>query len=458
MTQGSPAKLIFSFALPLILGNLGQQLYAITDTVIVGQGVGLGALASLGATDGIYWFVLWPVQFLTQGFSVLITQNIGAGDEKGTKRSIAMSALLCLVIGALISLIFPLMARPMLRALRTPPEIFDGALAYITVMYAGTLVVMGYNMVSAVLRAFGDGKTPLIAMVIAAAVNIGLDLIFVLAFKWGIVGAAAATIFSQLVAFLYCLWIVGTIPAVKMEPRDWKINRAVIKRLLQLGTPLAFSHVAIVIGGVILQFAINKFGPSFIAAFTATNKLYGLLESSAVSFGFATATYMGQNWGARALARIRSGMKSALALAAASALAISAAMLAFGKYLLMLFISASDADAPLVLDLAYQYLQVLSATLIILYILYVYRSALQGMGNTVVPMVAGLLECGGRISVALLLPKIMGGYGLFFAESTAWTLSAVCVSASYYAFLRRLSPQDPGAGPKIKVKGFQRKG
>ena len=439
MTKGNPTKLILSFALPLILGNLGQQLYMITDTVIVGQGVGLKALAALGATDWIYWLVLWPVQLLTQGFAVLITQNIGEGNGRSIKKSIAMSAVLCLVIGTLISVFFPLLARPLLRFLETPQDIFDGAHSYVTVMYAGTLIVMAYNMAAAVLRAFGDGKTPLIGMIIAAVLNISLDLLLVMGLKWGIVGAAVATIFSQLVAFLYCLLMIGRIPVVNMEREDWKPDALVMKRLLKLGTPLALSHVAIVIGGIILQFVINGFGSLFVAAFTATNKLYGLLESSATSFGFATSTYMGQNWGAGNLERVRTGMRSAVKLAAAVSVAVSVLMLLFGRHLLLMFISSEDANAPAVLELAYQYLMIMSVTLMILYALHVYRAAIQGMGNTVIPMIAGLLECVGRVSVALFLPKIMGEYGLFFAETTAWLFSAVCVTTAYYVIVRKMT-------------------
>ena len=432
MTKGNPTKLIFSFALPLILGNLGQQLYMITDTVIVGQGVGLNALASLGATDWIYWLVLWPVQFLTQGFAVLITQNIGEGNEKSIRKSIAMSAILCLTIGILVSAVFPLLARPLLGLLETPEDIFDGACSYVTVMYGGTLIVMAYSMASAVLRAFGDGKTPLAGMIIAAVLNIGLDLLLVMGFKWGIAGAAAATIFSQLAAFLYCLVMIGKIPAISMKREDWSIDASVIKRLLKLGTPLALSHVAIVFGGIILQFVINGFGSLFIV--------------------FATATYMGQNFGAGNLQRIRMGMRSAVKLAAVFSVAISVLMLLFGRYLLLMFISSADANAQEVLSLAYQYLAIMSATLPILYALHVYRSAIQGMGNTIIPMIAGLLECVGRVSVAVFLPRAMGEYGLFYAESTAWLCSAVCVSAAYYVLVRKMSVLGGRAEGRGKVK------
>lgn len=449
MTQGNSTKLIFSFALPLILGNLGQQLYMITDTVIVGQGVGLEALASLGATDWIYWLVLWPVQFLTQGFAVLITQNIGEGNDKNTRKSIAMSALLCLVIGTLISVIFPLLAESILHLLKTPEDIYDGARIYVTILYGGTLIVMMYNMASAVLRSFGDGKTPLIGMMIAAILNIGLDLILVMGFHWGIAGAALATIFSQLAAFLYCLWVIGRLPLVP-GGGDWRIDISVCRRLLALGTPLALSHVAIVIGGIILQFVINGFGSLFVAAFTAANKLYGLLESSAISFGFATATYVGQNWGARNLQRIRKGMKSAMKLSAVFAISISVGMLLFGRYLLMLFISNAEGNAFQVLELAFRYLMTLSVPLIILYALHVYRSAVQGMGNTTVPMAAGLLECVGRVSVALLFPEFLGETGLFFAEPAAWLGSVICVTPAYYIIVNRAQKRGIQRNPKAE--------
>ena len=211
-----------------------------------------------------------------------------------------------------------------------------------------------------------------------------------------------------------------------------------------LGTPLALSHVAIVIGGIILQFVINGFGSLFVAAFTATNKLYGLLESSAISFGFATATYMGQNWGARNLKRIRKGMQSAMKLSAVFAVSISVSMLLFGRYLLMLFISNADGNASQVLELAFRYLVVLSVPLIILYALHVYRSAVQGMGNTLVPMAAGLLECVGRVSVALLFPRLRGETGLFFAEPAAWLGSVICVTPAYYIIVNKAQKRSAG--------------
>jgi len=436
MTKGNPTKLILLFALPLILGNFGQQLYMVVDAIIVGQGVGVEALAALGATDWIYWLVLWTVQAMTQGFSILITQNFGSGNHRQLRKSITMSTLLCLFIGIALTVASLLAAKPLLTLLKTPSNIYEGSLSYITVMYAGTLIVTAYNMASAILRSFGDGKTPLIAMAIAAVTNIGLDLLFVIVFGWGITGAATATLIAQLISFLYCLHIIRKIPIIRTERTDWSIDGPIIKKLCKLGFPLAFQHTVIAIGGMILQSVINGFGFIFVAGFTATNKLYGMLESSAISFGFSTSTYMAQNWGANLVERLEKGLKSAVKLSVIVSVAISAAMLIFGRDLLGMFVPSSSKSASQVLDIAYQYLFIMSVLLVILYLLHTYRSALQGLGNTIAPMISGFIEFAMRVGIAVVLPSVIGEFGIFFAEPAAWAGAAVYLIIAYYREIR----------------------
>ena len=305
MTEGSPAKLILSFSLPLMAANLGQQLYMIVDTMIVGKGVGVEALASVGATDWSYWLALWVIQAMTQGFAISISQHFGEGNQSRIKKTVAMSIWLCLGIGVVLTVSGLVFARFLLRILQTPDPIFQGALSYLMILYAGILAVMAYNMAAAILRSLGDGKTPLIAIVIAAITNILLDLLFVLVFRWGVAGAAFATVLAQLLAFIYCLLVMRKIDLLKMERKDWKPESSIIKRQCGLGIPLALQHVLIAIGGMILQSSINRHGFVFIAGFTATNKIYGLLESSAISLGYAVTTYTAQNYGAGRYDRIR---------------------------------------------------------------------------------------------------------------------------------------------------------
>jgi len=436
MTEGKPGKLIFAFALPLMMGNVFQQLYTVVDTMVVGKYLGVGALAALGAADWMNWMMLGIIQGFTQGFAILMAHEFGAGQYENLRRVIGNSCVLSALFSILLVMFGQLLARPVLILLQTPGDILPDSLLYLQIMFLGIPVVMAYNLLACILRSLGDGKTPLQAMVFASLTNIVLDLLFVMVFHWGIAGAAAATVIAQMASGLFCMYHISRIDMLHLQKGDLCLRVGLSWKLLGLGFPMAFQNCIIAVGGMIVQFVINGFGSLFIAAFTATNKLYGLLESTAISFGFATATYMGQNWGAGNLERIRMGMRSAMKLAAVFSVSISLLMLAFGKNLLLLFISSANEDAPRVLELAYQYLVIMSVTLMILYILHVYRSAIQGMGNTIVPMIAGIMECVGRISVALLLTRVMGEYGLFFAESAAWLGSAACVAPAYYFMVR----------------------
>lgn len=425
MTSGKPAKLLLLFSFPLILGNLGQQLYMIVDAIIVGQGVGVEGLAAVGATDWTYWLALWVIQGTTQGFGILIAQYFGEGSREKMRKAIAMSIGLCAGTGVLLTGICLLIARPMLRLLQTPENIFNGASAYLLTMFAGILIVMAYNMAASVLRALGDGRTPLIAIVMAAVTNIALDLLFVFGFHWGVVGAAAATVIAQFIAFLYCFAVLRRMELVKLQRKDWHVDRMMIKRLFSLALPLVLQSILIAAGGMVLQSAINRQGFLFLAGFTATNKVYGLLESSAISLGYAMTTYVAQNYGAGLQQRIRQGLKSGVGIAVLFSVGVTILMILGGKPILSLFIDTSSSNAPKVLEIAYQYLFIMSCLLCALYLLYVFRSTLQGMGNTIIPMLSGLMEFLARVCAALIGARIWGETVLFFAEPGAWIAAAV---------------------------------
>lgn len=425
MTKGNPIKLIALFSFPLIIANLGQQFYMIVDAMIVGKGVGVEALAAVGATDWAYWLALWAVQALAQGFAIPVSQSFGEGDPQKVRASVAMSVKLCLAIGIVLTGVCFVIAKPLLILLQTPKNIFDGAFAYLFTMYGGILVVIAYNMASSILRAFGNGRTPLVAIIIAGVTNIILDIIFVLVFQWGIIGAAVATVSAQFLAFLYCLSVLRNMPLLKFEKNDWKLNKSIIKRQCQMGVPLALQHVLITIGGMILQSAINQQGFVFIAGFTATNKIYGLLESSAISVGYAATTFMAQNFGAGKYDRIRTGLKNAAGFAAALSIGISGIMLLIGKNILWLFIDTANTNAAEVHAIAWHYLVIMCCILIVLYMLHVFRCTLQGLGNSKVPFWSGVMEFFARVSVALIFSKLWGSGWIFYAEPLAWTAASV---------------------------------
>lgn len=442
MTQGRPGKLIISFALPLMVGNVFQQLYTLVDAAVVGQVVGVEALAALGAADWINWLVLSAVSGFTQGFSILVSQRFGAGDEQGLRKGVAMSCALAVVIAALVTAASLCLAQPVLRLLNTPDNIIGGSLTYLTICFAGIPVIMLYNLMGSFLRALGDGRTPLYAMLIAAGINIGLDLLFVAVFHWGIAGAAVATVIAQAFSGLFCLNAVRHLSVLRLQRADWQRDWPLMGQLMRLGTPVAFQNAIISVGGLVVQYVINGFGFIFVAGFTATNKLYGLLELAAISYGYSVATFTGQNLGARKYHRIRSGMKASLVMSIATSLCITALMLLFGRHILSLFVSGEPQQVSQVLSVAFRYLRVMSALLPILYLLHIYRSALQGMGDTFIPMLSGIVELMMRVGVALLFPLFMGQDGIYLAEVIAWTGAAALLGASYYRRERALPRED----------------
>ena len=438
MTTGKPAGLLLSFALPLMAGNICQQLYTMVDTMVVGQVLGVEALASLGAADWLNWLVLGIIMGFTQGFSVLISQRFGAEDQDGLRKVTAMSTLLSAVIAVVVTVSSLLLAEPVLRLLNTPDNVLPGSLSYLRIIFSGSVIVTTYNMMASILRAMGDSRTPLYAMLVASVVNIGLDLLFVMGFHWGIPGAAAATVIAQGCSCLFCLAVLRRMTVLRMTKTDWHPDGCLCRRLFQLGLPMAFQNTVIAVGGLVIQFVINGFGFLFVAGFTATNKLYGLLELAATSFGFSMATYAGQNLGAKKYRRICEGMRSALKMAVATSVIISAAMIAFGKPVLLLFISGEPGEVAQVLDIAYTYLFIMCCLLSVLYLLHLYRSALQGMGDTVIPMVSGIAELTMRIGCALLLPIWLGQYGIYFAEIAAWAGAVVILVTFYYIRIHHL--------------------
>lgn len=439
MTEGKPSRLIFSFALPLMIGNVFQQLYTVVDTMVVGKVLGVNALAALGAADWLNWMILGIIQGFTQGFSILMAQEFGAGNKKRLKKVVGNSMILAAVSAAGLLLLSQLALFPILRLLQTPELIIHSSVLYLRIMFAGIPVVMAYNLLASVLRALGDGKTPLHAMLVAAAINIVLDLLFVLVFGFGIAGAAAATVIAQFCSSIYCLIYIRRIDFLNLKKEDFKLESGMDRHLFFLGFPMAFQNAIISVGGMIVQSVVNGFGVIFIAGFTATNKLYGVLEVAATSYGYAMITYVGQNLGAGKIDRIKKGMRSAIVIALVTAAVIAACMLLFGRAILGCFISGNPEEVRQAMVIAYHYLSVMSVCLPVLYLLHVTRSALQGMGDTVLPMVSGIAEFAMRTGAALLLPVLMGQEGIFYAEILAWAGADLILVTSYFMRMKGLN-------------------
>ena len=438
MTVGSPIKLILSFAFPLILTNIGQQLYMIADAAIVGRGVGVKALAAVGATDWSYWLILWTITGLTQGFSTFVSRYFGEKNYIAMNKTIAMSTVLCAIIGVILTAAGLVVARPLLNLLNTPYDIIDGASTYLMTMIAGTLIVMAYNMAASILRAFGDGRTPLIAMIIAAILNIGLDLLFVFVFHLGIFGAALASVLSQLVSFIYCFISLSKIDCITLRKDVWKPEYKLLKSMVVFGMPIALQYVVITMGGIILQSSINLQGSVFIAGYTATNKVYGLLESSAISLGLSCSTFFAQNYGAQNFARVKKGVWAAVKIVLIMAVTVTTLTLFTRKYLLQLFLDVTEEGGPQALEIGVHYLTIMAVCLVILYLLHIFRNTLQAMEISVWSMISGFVEFGARVVMSKVVIHWIGSDALFISEPAAWLGALLTVMLPYFYYHKKL--------------------
>ena len=432
MTEGNPLKLLIRFAIPLMFANIFQQLYTVVDTAIVGQGVGMEALAALGSVDWLNWMMLGIAQGFTQGFSVRVAQTFGENNPNGMRLFMAQSAVATAVLAVLCTLLGQLLLPAFLQFLRVPEALTPLATVYVRILMAGLPVVFFFNYCSSMLRAVGDSKTPLIAIAVASVVNIALDLIAIFVLHWGVAGAAIATLLAQILSGVICLVKILRTPQLRFDRSLLPPRRDIQSNLLRIGMPSAGKNLMVALGGMAVMTVVNTFGTTFIAGFTASNKLYGLLEIAALSYGYAILTYVGQNYGAMRFDRIAAGTKSATVLAVATATVIAVLMFAFGRPITMLFISAENpADAIQAGNVAYIYLCVMASCLPVLYILYLLLFSLQGLGDAVRPMISGGVELALRVGVAAAVVLTGFEMGICGAEIVAW-LGATLYLAYHY--------------------------
>ena len=437
-TEGNPWRIILLFSLPLMAGNIFQQMYTVVDTAVVGKVLGVEALAALGAVDWLNWLTLGVTQGFAQGFSILMAQRFGAGEKEKLRRTITNSIFLAILCALCLTVLSEAAAGWAISLLKTPVEIRPVSMAYLRILFGGLPIVMAYNLAAAVLRALGNGRQPLIAMVIASLTNIILDFLFVMEFQWGVQGAAAATLIAQCLSAVYCIWHIRRIRELRLKKEDWKPEGALCVMLMKLGLPMAFQNTVISVGGMIVQMIVNGFGVIFIAGMTATNKLYGILEVAATSYGYAMVTYSGQNLGAGKLRRVSEGVRAGLAIAMATSVLIAAVMLGFGRWILAWFMPEDAGAGVQALEIAYRYLAIMSLCLPVLYVLHITRSCIQGLGNTLLPMASGVAEFIMRTGTALLLPVVFGENGIMYAEVLAWLGADFILVPSYLYIMRRL--------------------
>ena len=438
MTTGKPVVLILAFAIPILAGNLIQQLYSLVDSLIVGQLLGVTALAAVSASGWLDWAVLSIPMGLAQGFSIQAAQYFGANRPEELRRTVGQSILIAAATTVLLEIASQLLLSPVLEWMNTPAETFSLTEGYLRIIYGGLPVVMAVNVLNGFLHALGNSRTPLAALAVASVVNMVLDWFFVGTCHMGINGGACATVIAQVISALISFRAVRRLNILHPERKDLRPDRRMTARLIRLGVPIAFQNVIIAVGGLILQGVVNGFGFVFMAGYNAASRLQGLVEMAGASLGNAVGTFAGQNIGAGKKDRVRKGLHSSARIGAGMALVIGGFMILFGKQILGLFIRDEQALAEQVLAFGYQFLCVMAAGLPMLYLLFVYRSTLQGLGNTFIPMISGFVELGMRVGCALLLPLMLGVWGIYTAEIAAWAGAAVLLIIGCYRELRKI--------------------
>lgn len=420
MTHGNPMKLMLVFSMPLMLGNLFQQLYTFIDALIIGRNVGAYALAALGVDEWLVFIMFGVIQGITQGCSVIIAQHFGEKNIDLVQKSI-YNAFFIFGVGAIcFTIIAEISIYPCLILLNTPSEILELTHTYVKILYAGIPITFLYNMLAAILRALGNSKKPLFAMVIASFGNIILDLIFVVKLNMGISGAAYGTVLAQVLAVAYCVTAIQKVELCHLNKVNRIWDKEIVSDEMKTGIPIVLQNIITAMGGLVVQAQANGFGILFITGYSAANKLYALLEIAATSYAHGILTYTAQNKGNGNKSRVRDGLKAALIIGTCTALFMSCIMVVFGENILTLFIKEAEIDIAEAIQIGYVFLKILALGFPLLYALYVIRACVQGLGDTIFAMLSSLVQVIMRMIGALLLTKIVGNIGIFWGEILAW--------------------------------------
>lgn len=443
MTTGSPTRHLIFFTLPIIAGNAFQQLYSLVDSFVVGQ-VSVDALTAVASAGWLDWLVLSLAIGLAQGFGIQVAQSFGAGDYDELHRAVGQSLILSVATVVVVEILAQVFIWPILVMMDMPDLTIRMTESYLRIIFAGLPLVMGFNLFSGFLRSVGNSVTPLIAMICAALTNMVLDVLFVMGFGWGVEGAALATISGQGLSCLICLIAILRTPVMHISRSDLRFDGKMCARLMKLGIPISFQNLIISIGGLALQKVVNGFRYAFVAGFNAANRLVGLLELAGASLGNAVGTFAGQNLGAGRIDRVKLGQRRAAQLSILLGVLVGGVIILFGKAILGLFITDSDpVKVAETLEVAYEYLTVMCVGLPMLYLLFTYRTTLQGIGDTFIPMVSGFVELVMRIACAVALPLVMGEWGIYLSEIAAWVGAAILLMWGYYRRIHLLE-RNPG--------------
>lgn len=435
MTTGDPTRLLLVFSIPMMIGNIFQQLYNVVDSAIVGRFVGADALAAIGVTGSITFLFFALCNGIGSGGGIVTSQFFGSGDTGEVKKCIVNVAIIMVIFPVVVGTIAYLLTDGLLHMLSTPANVMADASLYMKVMCVGLAFVSIYNYVSSMLRALGDSKTPLYFLIFSCVLNTILDFVFVYFWKWGVFGAAIATLISQLVSGLLCLYYAfKTNPYFHLTKDDLKLDRNIIWRAVRIGVPLSLQFSLIAISCMALQRVVNGFGAVTMAAFTATSRIEQVIHQPYQTLGTALSTFTGQNYGASKNDRVVLGYRKGMLLMFIFTLIMLPIMQLFGEQITSIFV----AD-PEVIKMGAMSLKITSIFYVFLGVIYVVRGVLNGVGDAFFALLNGIVEVIGRFTVPIMLTVIpfIGVWGIWWSVGVVWFMSGFSAWLRYIWYKKK---------------------
>jgi putative MATE family efflux protein len=429
LTNGNEAGLIVSFSVPMLIGNVFQQSYNLVDSIIVGRFIGKYALGAVGASFPILFLLISLIIGVTMGFSILISQYFGAKDIEKVRRTIDTTYVFIFYATLVVTVVGILFSEPILKLLKTPEEILPQGVTFLRITFGGMVFIFGYNSLGAILRGLGDSKTPLYFLIFSSLLNIVLVLLFVAGLGWGIAGSAWATVIAQAVSFALCVaYLNRTHKVLRFRVAGIVFDRAIFKRSLAIGFPVGIEHVLIAAGMMALTRIVNGFGADAIAAFTAASRLDTFAIMPAITLSAAISTFVGQNLGAGKMERVRHGLRTTLMISAAVSIATTLVVVLFGRPLISLF----NTD-PRVVSIGVRYLVIVGCFYIVFSSMFVFTGALNGAGDTVIPMLVAILSLWIiRIPVSAWMAGLIGTDGIWWGAPISWIVG-LAFAVAYYS-------------------------
>lgn len=432
MTRGNPLKLILSFSVPMLIGNIFQQVYNFVDAAVVGKFVGAQALAAVGSTGTIFAVMICLMMGLTSGAGIIISQCFGKRDFQEMRTTVTGLIYTVLALSFVTSVAGVIFSRPILLLLNTPANVIDDAVKYVNIIFVFTIGTAMYNGSSAVLRSLGDSRTPLYALILSSILNVGLDLLFVVVFRLGVTGAAYATVISQIISSFYCIvHIVRYREQLNLDGINLKTTKRAIGRIFRTGIPSALESCLISLGTMSVQRLVNSFGSITMAGYTAAIKIDSIAIAPICSIGSALSVFSGQNIGAGRIDRIKKGLYQTLLSLIGICVVLAVLIVLFRRQMLGLFLDSDNAS--LAIDIGSQYLTIVCVAYIVAAVMRTYLNVLRGAGDVNTSAIAGVLELAGRIMFAYILVKPFGSTGIWIATPLAWAMGASVPLVRYYS-------------------------